>query len=332
MQIRPSDIKNILVIRNDRFGEFLLNIPAFRAIRETFKFAKLTVITDPYAEELAKRITFIDEVITWRQESHSLLSMMRLVGLLRRKDIDIAVMLNPSKEFNIVSYLAGIPVRAGYDRKWGFLLNYKTKDEKCLGKRHEVEYNLELAGLIGAKTHDKSLSLDIDTGPADKLMEDFNITDNGYLVALHPWTSDPVKQWPKENFKELARRLALEPDIKLVIIGGKEEARKDSGLFNGCAGANTVNLAGQTTLTQLAALLKKCRVLISGDSGPVHLACCVGVPVIALFRNDIPGKSAKRWGPWGAGNIIIERNNLSEITTQEVLEKAREKIGKISHN
>ena len=110
----------------------------------------------------------------------------------------------------------------------------------------------------------------------------------------------------------------------MVIIGGKEEARKESGLFNGCAGANIVNLAGQTTLTQLAALLKKCRFLISGDSGPVHLACCVGTPVIALFRNDIPGKSARRWGPREKNCVIIEKKLLEEITVEEVYNRIME--------
>ena len=331
MEIERNNVRAILAVRNDRFGEFLLNIPALRALKQAYQNAKLIVITDPYVAELAKDIPFIDEVIAWGQ-NRSLLAKLRLIYLLRKKHIGLAVILNPSKEFNIISYLAGIPVRAGYDRKWGFLLTHKVKDEKYAGKRHEVEYNLELAGLIGAKSQDKGLLLNTDADMADRLLGDFNIDNSGCLIALHPWTSDPVKQWPKGNFKELARLLALEPGIKVVIVGGEEEAEKDRGFFSDCLSPNIINLAGKTTLLQLAALFKKCKLLVSGDSGPVHLACCVATPVIALFSNDIPGKSARRWGPWGAGNIVIEKNSLYDIKVEEVFNRIKEKVGKISHN
>ena len=79
---------------------------------------------------------------------------------------------------------------------------------------------------------------------------------------------------------------------------------------------------------ELAALLKKCKLLISADSGPVHLASAVGTPVLALFRNDIPGKCAKRWGPWGKGHSVIEKSCLSDIKVDEVFENAKEMIEK----
>jgi ADP-heptose:LPS heptosyltransferase len=66
--------------------------------------------------------------------------------------------------------------------------------------------------------------------------------------------------------------------------------------------------------------------IISGDSGPVHLACAVGIPVVALFRNDLPGKTAKRWGPWGKGCAVIEKDSLNDITVDEVLNLLRQII------
>lgn len=303
MRIEPSKIKNILAVRNDRFGEFLLNIPAFRALKETFSRAKLTVITAPEVEGLARRIPFIDEVTTG-------------IPALRRKNFDIAVMLNPSKEFNIRAYLSGIPIRVGYDRKWGFLLTHKIKDKKHLGEKHEVEYNLELVGLIGAQAQDKRLCLSL-----PEIASPFTSfgarNDTTPAVALHPWTSDPIKQWPIERFRELALRLGQEAGIKVVIIGGRVEARRQGDLFSGL-GNNVINFSGKTTLPELAALLEGCRMLVSCDSGPMHLACCVGTPVVALFRNDIPAKSAKRWGPWGKGHTVIEKKSLLDITVEEV--------------
>ncbi len=323
MQIQAKTIKNILVVRNDRFGEFLLNIPALRALKETFSDARLIAVVDPYTKELAESVLFIDEIIEWGRQGHSLSEKLQLIKLLKRKCIDMAVMLNPSKELNIITSLANIPIRVGYDRKWGFLLTHKIKDKKHLGEKHEIEYNLELVSLIGAKTQDLTLSLSIDDREIDVLSKDFNIKNCNNLIALHPWTSDPIKQWPLENFCELAKRLVREQDIKVVIIGGKDELTKGREFLRALDG-DLINLTGRTTLRQLAAVLKKCKLLISGDSGPVHLACAVGTKVLAIFRNDIPGKSALRWGPWGRGHIIIEKGKLCDITVAEVFDKVKE--------
>ncbi len=322
MQIQAETAKNILVVRNDRFGEFLLNIPALRALKETFKDARIIAVVDYSVKELAERVTFIDEIIEWNQGKHPLSEKVRFVNLLKKKKIDIAVMLNPAKVFNIFTYLAGIPIRVGYNRKWGFLLTHKKEDEKYLGQRHEIEYNLELVSLLGAGTQDEALCLSIDDREINDFFRDFNIKDYNNLIALHPWTSDPIKQWPLKNFCELAKRLVKEQDIRVIIIGGKDELTK-SMEFLKYVDSNLINLTARITLTQLAALLKRCKLLISGDSGPVHLACAVGAKVLAIFSNHIPGKSARRWGPWGKGHIIIEKESLSDITVAEVFDKVK---------
>ena len=317
-------IKNILAVRNDRFGEFLLNIPAFRALKKSYAGAKLTLLVNPCVQELARCIDFVDEVIAWENTRHKFSQIYRFSRDLKARDFDLCVIFNPSKELNIISFLAGIPIRIGYNRKWVFLLTKKTEDKKYLGQKHEIEYNLELLNLIGIQSEDKTLSLKIDDGIIEGL---FGIENRGDLLALHPWTSDPVKQWPIQNFRKLAQRLVKEFNKKAIIIGGKEELDKSVEYFSDL-GTDATNITGKTTLIQLAAVLKKCKLLISGDSGPVHLASCVGTPVIAIFRSDIPAKSAKRWGPWGKGHSIIEKPELADITVDEVLDKVREVINK----
>ena len=215
MQINPQLIKNILVVRNDRFGEFLLNIPAIRALKETFTGAKLIVVVNPYVRELTCVVPFIDEIIEWGDKKHSFLQRLKLLGFFKKKNIDMAIMLNPSKEFNILTFLAGIPIRAGYDKKCSFLLNLKMKDKKNLGEKHEVLYNLELVGLVGAKTQDLSLSLKIEDNIINGLGYDFTSEPRATFLAIHPWTSDPVKQWPLENFKGLARKYLEIPILRL---------------------------------------------------------------------------------------------------------------------
>jgi ADP-heptose:LPS heptosyltransferase len=84
-----------------------------------------------------------------------------------------------------------------------------------------------------------------------------------------------------------------------------------------------VDLVNKTSLVELAQVLKQARLLISCDSGPMHLGAAVGTPVVALFRNDLPGKTARRWGPWGPGHAVIEKSRLEDISVEEVLDKAR---------
>lgn len=313
--------KNIIVFRNDRFGEFLLNIPSFRAIKQSFPDAKLNVVVSSHVKELAESIEYIDNVIEWNGQKHSLKDIIKFIRFLKKNRFDITVILNPSKEFNLIVYLAGIPIRAGYDKKWGFLLNYKLKDNKFLGQKHEIDYNLELVNLIGAKTEDKSLSLVIKNTVLPKKIIPRNNED---FLVIHPWTSDPIKQWPIENFIALSKKIICELKIRILIIGGNLEAQESPRYFGNLSGELITDITGKTSLLELAYILKKSGLLISSDSGPVHLACAVHTPVIAIFRNDIQGKTAKRWGPWGKGNIVIEKPNLNDITVEEVFSKIKE--------
>lgn len=304
----------------------MLNIPALRALKSAFENVRIIAVVDPYVKDLAQCIPLIDEVIEWSRGKHSLAQKIKFINLLKARRIDAAVMLNPSKEFNIFTYLSGIPVRVGYARKWDFLLTHKIEDMKHLGVKHEVEYNLELVGLLGAGTDDKRLFLSVDNGIIKNLVEDYGIKESDTLVALHPWASDPIKEWPLANFMALVRRLLLEKNIKVVIVGGKDELGRAQDFSKDSAAQNLINLTGKTTLKQLAAFLKRCKLLISGDSGPMHLASAVGSKVLAIFRNDIPGKASKRWGPWGEGHIIIQKSSLSDISVDEVCDKAKEAL------
>ena len=292
-------IKNILVVRNDRFGEFLLNIPAIRALKEKYPQAKLTLAVDSAVNDLAKAVECVDQVVIWDQIRKEL----------RKHSFDVCVVLNPTQEAHQSSFLAGIPVRVGYNRKWGFLLTHKLKDTKHLGNRHEVDCNLELVRLLGAETPDKSLAI--------KVRDDsYRYFFNQKIVIIHPFTSDRVKQWPLERFRELAQRIRSELDLKVIMAGLSPEEFEVS--------ENIINMVNQTSLPQLATLLKRGSLVISGDSGPMHLAAAIGIPVIALFRNDLPGKTAKRWGPWGKNHVVIEKSNLNDITVDEVFNKVKE--------
>jgi ADP-heptose:LPS heptosyltransferase len=321
MQIEAEKIRNILVLRNDRFGEFLLNIPSLRALKETFKQANIIAVIKPANRQLAEAITYIDEILEWDNKKHTFSDVLNLIKLLRKKRIDLAVMLNPSKEFNLITFFSGIPLRLGYDKKLSFLLTHKMVDSKHLGAKHEIEYNLDLVSLVGVKTRNKSLSLNFPEADLSKL----GINEGKGYIVIHPWTSDPVKNWPEENFKKLALEIIEKLNVRVVVIGGKDELAKRALLF-GSGSEKLINLTGATNFRQLSAVLKHAYFLISCDSGPVHLAGCLGLPVLAIFRDDLPGKTASRWGPVSTGSRVIKTSFLSSVTVGEVLLSAQQML------
>ena len=226
-KIEKHKIHKILVVRTDRMGDVLLNIPAVRALKQSFN-AAVVALVDPLVEPLLGGAPEIDQILIFdaRRWRKSLLCRLRLFWQIRRMRFDLAVILNPSRRFHLLSYLAGIRFRLGYDRKWGFLLTHKIVDRKSQGRKHEVEYNLDLVRAIGADTEDKHISISTqaeDTQFVAELFKQNAISDQDLVVALHPHASNPAKCWPRQNFADLADRLKVRSSVKVVIIGGAEE-------------------------------------------------------------------------------------------------------------
>lgn len=318
--------RRILVCRTDRFGEFLLNVPAFRALQKAHPGAAFYIACDPNVAALARLlVSGGGQAVAFENRRHSLSEILSFSRRLKREKIDTCVVFNPTKEMHLAAYLAGIPRRIGYSRKWGFLLTRKLRDTRDLGFKHERQSNLELAALAGAAEpafgdHRLLSAESLGTLLPEKFLKE------GF-VAFHPWTSDPVKQWPHERFLRLARLISGELDMNLAMIGGPEESRVYPEFYSALSGGNIVNLTGKTTLSQLLKVLSVSRLLVSGDSGPMHLAAAAGAPVAALFRNDIAGKAPQRWGPLGEGNIVLERPSLLEIDVEEVFEAVKGILG-----
>ena len=315
-------INSILAFRNDRFGEFLLTIPALCALKQNYPKAKLDLVVDKNVLPLAQRIPFISRLIVWENRKHKLGEILKFSQELKGGRYDLSVAFNPSQEFNIITFFSGIPLRSGYDRKWGFLLNRKTKDTKEQGLKHEAEYNLELLRTIDieADTTDVRFPLEIKNEDfSDNRLAESGISDNNF-IAIHPWSSNPEKELAIDRFRNLCLRLPLETTYKIVLIGGREEAMR-SGEF--CQGLPVIDLTGKTSLLELAGLLKRSKLLVTADSGPMHLSAALGKTVVAIFRKNPPGVSARRWGPAGDTHIIIENDHIENIEINEVLNGIR---------
>ena len=320
----------ILFVRTDRLGDVLLNLPAVAALRAACPRAHVTMMVHPNLGALLEGSPEVDELMAYQDDSRRpwWWAAAHLAGRLRAKRFDVAILSTSKKEFHAAAFLAGIPQRVGFDRKWGWLLTHRLPDAKALGERHEVEYNLDLITSLGRPSSVPSWRwprLDREQLDVAAVLERHGISVAKPFIVLHPWTSNPRKQWPLERYRDVARRIAQELRHPVIIIGGPEERPRASDA--GPDDRTVVNLVGQLSLRQLTALLQRATLLVSNDSGPVHLAASVGTKAVVLFGSDDPGTGPRRWGPWGEGHTVLCKPRVDDITVEEVVAAVQRQLG-----
>ncbi|MBF0386811.1 MAG: glycosyltransferase family 9 protein [Candidatus Omnitrophica bacterium] len=301
------EFRNILVVRTDRMGDMILTIPAIRALKQKYPRARLVVWVSPSTRGLVDGLAFIDEVIV-QDPRPGWAGYLRMIRFLRKCRFDLAVVFHTKQKTNLACFLAGIPMRLGYrNGKWGFFLSHPVKDERHLGIKHELDYCLDLLRAVGVEKADPRLELGRDRS-AEEWAERFTaeLSGPGPLVALHPDASCPTRHWPVPSFAIVAARLASEMNARVVIVGGPT-----TSVFAPRIPGR--DLTGQFSLTQLAAFIKRCDLLISNDSGPVHLAAAVGTPVISLFLRKQPGINPERWRPLSEKAVLLLNKPGEEI-------------------
>jgi len=302
----------ILLTRTDRIGDVVLSTPAIKAVRDKYPDAYIAFMVRPYAKDIVEGNPYLDEVIVYDKygKDRSIFSTVAFAFGLKKKKFDLAVMLHPTNRAHLIAYLAGIPERMGYDRKLAFLLTKKIPHTKQEGKKHELEYVLDLLRPIGITAKDKELFVPVreqDIKRAEELLEEHHVGADVPIVAVNPGASCLSKRWKPENFAVVCDALAAKYKARILILSDK--ANKEFAARAAKAMKyEPVNLTGKTGVGVLAALLSKCDLFISNDSGPVHIACAVGTPVISVFGRKDPGLSPRRWGPTGKKSVVFHKD------------------------
>ncbi len=312
---KRAAFKKMLLIRTDRMGDLLLTLPAVRAIRQNFPASEVTLMLRQELEPLIQGHPDVDRTLPWNpRDGTGWIAISRWGWRLRKEGFDVAVVFNPTKLFHAATFLAGIPVRIGYRRKLPWLLTTTLPDTKSARTGHEAEYNLELGGLLGIPPSTPVLRLPrrpASEQEADRLLSAGGIHPTKIRpIALHPWTSNRAKGWPHQNFQELARRLSGE-GYRLVVIGepGGSPAQDE---WNHGLPPGVTSLVGQVPLQHLPALLSRCALLVSNDSGPVHVASAVGIPTVVVAPKE-HGDLLQRWRPLGEGHRLLLSPTVEEV-------------------
>lgn len=300
--------KRIIIFKPGPIGDFLHSLPVARALKERFPDATITMITSPVLADLAEGNPFIDELIYVPSNffKGDLPAFFAFLKKVRALEADLFVDLKS----NVKSVIAGALSGAGK----GF--RYKKQRGAREGERrlHAIE-NLfatisPLTGEMAADGFRVYLRRE-DEEFVDHFMATLSSGNaspregENHLVALNANVSIPnsSRHWPPEYFARLGDRVKNELAAHILLIGGAEDREYCEGVAK-MMETRPVITAGELTLGQTGALLSRCRVLVSGDTGPMHLAAAVGTRVIALFGS----MDERRAGPYGSAHRVLKKD------------------------
>lgn len=286
-----GEIRNILVMEPWQIGDVVLATPALRALRARFPEARITLLGKPHAEELLRHSGLVDEVIVfdipWTAKSakydprrYESGRLRALISDLRARRFDLTVDARMDLRSNILTYLSGAPRRIGYDFGGGsFLLTDALKANP--DERHRVDDWLELMKPLGSDEHFEPLLRvsDDEQTQAEQTLRAHGIRPGDVVVAIHGGASDERRRWATEHFERVAERLVERDGAKIVWF--LEPDAPDRAI-------PVASAVLRTSLREMMAILTHCRLLVCNDSGPMHIADALDVPVVAVFLTGNP--------------------------------------------
>ena len=327
--------KKILVIKMSALGDVILSLPSLRALREKFPQSAISVLVGRKSRNIIRNCPYVNDTIVCDPgQDFKIGSFWRTAKFLADEDFDMVVDLQNNRASHLLSYLSGARLRAGHDnRKWSFFLNRKTKDVPSgMGA---LEHQFQVLKLVGVEYLDRRLEIWTQKEEDERarlFLESQWVSPSQTLVGINPGSSPrwPTKQWPVENFAKLCDELAKR-NIRVVITGSSEDAPLAEELLN-LTRNKPINAVGKTSITELAALIRRCQVFISSDSAPMHIASSVGVPLLAIFGPTDPARhlvpparyqvfwKELQCSPCYLRNCPIGHPCMKKITVSEILD------------
>lgn len=262
---------------------------------------KISFLVSEECKDMLLNCPYIDELLVcdFKNKDRGIKSVLKLARILRKKNFDMVIDLQNNRKSHILSFLSLALNRYGYDnKKFGFLLNYRIRDEKP--PLDPVTHQFRILKMLGIDLRDPRLELWPTQEDQDYINEFLSsewLSTNQRLVGINISASQRwiTKDWPLHHIIRLCEELSRK-DMRVVITGTEKDLTLSNTLMNMVKNVKPINACGKTTINQLACLIKRCSVYISSDSAPLHVASAVGAPFIALFgptdprRHVLPAK------------------------------------------
>jgi len=322
-------------------GDVLFSFPFLRAIKKKFPDSYIACVVVPEYVDLLVNNPWINDVHALSNDNRltSLGEKLAFIRMIKKEKYDISFLLKPSGTKAAMAVLAGIGIRIGFGGKNAAL----TREVEMPEGVHRADQLLALAGAVGVESADGSyeyfFSME-DEERADTILHEAGCGIRR-MVAFNPGGNWPPKRWPAENFICLGKKILDQfSDVEVIITGAGKDRELTRRIARGINSPWCRTVAGKTGLNELACIFKKCTLVVSADSGPLHLASATGTTTIGLFGPT----SYKITGPRGRGkNIIVAKEVdcqvpcyikscekdyycMKSITAGEVLKAAEEAL------
>jgi heptosyltransferase-2 len=302
----PGNVRRLLIRGTNWVGDSILSFPALKRARLEFPQAKITLLVLPWVAGIYEACTAIDDIWLYdRRDLHRGLSgKLRLIRELRERHFDAALLFQNAFEAALLARLAGIPVRAGYDRDGrGWLLSHKVAVDSHVSNLHQIYYYLDLLEqLLGRPRTTKGLKPQPPSQFAAEAMPDITVAVslerkhaararlhsqgvdfNRTVVGVNPGAFyGSAKRWFSERYATVLDRLISERQASVVIFGSPNEVAIAKAIQSGMRNQPVI-LSGRTELNELIAMIACCDLFLTNDSGPMHLAAALRVPMLAIF-------------------------------------------------
>ncbi len=308
------ECKNLLIIRADNMGDLIMSSPAIRALKLAFK-CRITVLASASSSEASRLIPEIDEVIIaelpWVKKD-SVMQPAELIDLaerLRNYRFDGCVIFTVYSQNPLpaamLAWMADIPRRLAYCRENPYtLLNYWVPDkEPYTFIRHQVKRDMALIESIGVITENDRIVLSCPSWAfehLDRKLEDMGIDLSAPFMIFHPGVSEEKRAFPSESWQLLVAEARKQFGMSICITGSSQE----TGMVDKLTGQDMGSihaLAGKLTIPELAALISRATIVVSVNTGPVHMAAGLQTPVIVLYAMTNPQHT-----PWKVQNQVFE--------------------------
>jgi heptosyltransferase-2 len=301
--------EKILVVQTSFLGDTVLTLPLLSEIKRRFPDSKLSLLCTPLARQLLLDHPVIDEIIVddKKHVDRGWIGLWRKAKLLRGKGFTLALCPHKSFRSGVLLFLANIPRRVGFTQsKSSFLFHVRVKRN---AERHDVERTLSLLEGLGIRTEDceRVLALpvaaSIDAAVNERLLA-AGVDTSKMLVGIQPGSVWATKPWSAEGFGRLIGLLKSKYSCEILLFGGPEDAPVVAKVQKLCGG-RAISLVDRISLRELPAALGLCRVVVTNDSGPMHIAVARGVPVVAIFCATTPELG---FYPYSARAIVVQKN------------------------
>lgn len=310
-----KDCRNILVRGVNWIGDAVMTMPALRALRAARPDAKITLLVRPWVSPLFEKDPNIDEILLYSDEFQGMRGKLRLAAEIRKRKFCEAILFQNALDAALITFLGGVPERVGYSRDARrFLLTRAVPFDEHAGNIHHIEYYLHLLRSSGVDAGESSPWIYLSLSERLEAREKLGGLKRP-VVALNPGAAyGSSKRWYPERFGEVARMVIDELGGSVVIFGGSgerqiageilESVASGGGTENYQSESRLMSFAGETGLRDLCALISECDVLVTNDSGPMHVGYAVGTPLVSIFGST----SSELTGPVGDGGIVIRKD------------------------